>query len=111
MQRHGWQGPVDGSWNPTAVLTADSTSRRALCPRCGSDRAVDYGAQVGCGRCGACWQADANLVVELPPSRAHRPVTSEPTARTTAPPPLSTARPASPGPAGSRRTDDPPDPA
>ena len=78
MQRQGWQGPVDGSWNPTAVLAPDSTSRRALCPRCGSDRAVDYGAQVGCGRCGACWQADANLVVELPPSRPARAVAPPP---------------------------------
>lgn len=28
-----------------------------LCPRCGSDRAVSFGAQYSCGRCGAVWQA------------------------------------------------------
>lgn len=27
-----------------------------LCPRCGIDRAVDYGARYSCGRCGAGWQ-------------------------------------------------------
>ena len=32
-----------------------------LCPRCGSDRVTGYGAQAGCGRCGATWQADALL--------------------------------------------------
>jgi hypothetical protein len=64
MQHYGWQAPADTSWH--------EVTRRALCPRCGADRAVDYGAQVGCGRCGACWQADAHLVVELPPPRATR---------------------------------------
>ncbi len=29
----------------------------ALCPRCGADRAVSFGAQYSCGRCGAVWQA------------------------------------------------------
>lgn len=27
-----------------------------LCPRCGADRAVSFGAQYSCGRCGAVWQ-------------------------------------------------------
>lgn len=30
---------------------------RPLCPRCGADRAVSYGARYSCGRCGAGWQA------------------------------------------------------
>jgi ribosomal protein S27AE len=32
-----------------------------LCPRCGSDRVTDHGAQARCGRCGATWQADSQL--------------------------------------------------
>jgi DNA-directed RNA polymerase subunit M/transcription elongation factor TFIIS len=31
------------------------------CPRCGSELVVDYQAQLGCGHCGATWQADASL--------------------------------------------------
>jgi ribosomal protein S27AE len=42
-----------------------------LCPRCGSDRLAGYGAQTGCIRCGATWQADS-LVPE--PRRSDRPV-------------------------------------
>lgn len=30
-----------------------------LCPRCGSELAGSFGAQVGCGHCGGNWQADA----------------------------------------------------
>jgi len=32
---------------------------RLWCPRCGSEQVADYGSQVGCGHCGATWQADA----------------------------------------------------
>lgn len=28
------------------------------CPRCGSELVIPYGAQLGCGHCGATWQAD-----------------------------------------------------
>ncbi len=27
------------------------------CPRCGAQRPIDYGSRVGCGSCGALWQA------------------------------------------------------
>jgi ribosomal protein S27AE len=47
------------------------------CPRCGSKRIADYGAQVICGHCGATWQADALLVepgrpTEPPPDPGRR---------------------------------------
>jgi hypothetical protein len=73
MERQLWYRPTaTDSWNRTAAALAADYGRRALCPRCGSDRAVDYGAQVGCGRCGACWQADAELTIELPAARPDR---------------------------------------
>ncbi|HVQ90138.1 MAG TPA: hypothetical protein VMU51_03790 [Mycobacteriales bacterium] len=40
-----------------------SRPARVWCPRCGSERIADYGSQVGCGHCGATWQAEA-LVAE-----------------------------------------------
>lgn len=42
---------------------------RVFCPRCGSERIADYGAQVGCGRCGATWQAEAPVAESPAPGR------------------------------------------
>jgi ribosomal protein S27AE len=44
---------------------------RVFCPRCGSDRIADYGAQVGCGHCGATWQAEAPVAELSPHSVRH----------------------------------------
>lgn len=49
-----------GGAHAAAGLDAVAELRRwyaALCPRCGADRAVSFGAQYSCGRCGAVWQA------------------------------------------------------
>jgi hypothetical protein len=79
MQRQPWYRlAATDSRQPTAASLTGDYGRRALCPRCGSDRAVDYGAQVGCGRCGACWQADAELTIELPAAHPDRYVTGRP---------------------------------
>jgi hypothetical protein len=83
MARHAWTGPHPGnpvsrpaaadggwddtSWNPTAEFLAGEYRPRSLCPRCGSDRAVDYGAQLGCGRCGASWQPDVEVLRDARP--------------------------------------------
>jgi uncharacterized low-complexity protein len=48
-----------------------SRSARLWCPRCGSEQSVDYGAQVGCGHCGATWQADALLAEPRRPTGPH----------------------------------------
>jgi ribosomal protein S27AE len=44
----------------------------AACWRCGSSLLAGYGAQVGCGHCGATWQAD---VAPPTPARPQQPGT------------------------------------
>lgn len=38
-------------------LRATVTASMPACPRCDSDRTVNYGARCGCRACGATWQA------------------------------------------------------
>lgn len=50
----GGDGRMPAGDGPVATLREWYSE---LCPRCGVDRAVSYGAQYSCGRCGAVWQA------------------------------------------------------
>lgn len=44
-----------------------SRPARMFCPRCGSQQVADYGTQVGCGPCGATWQAEAPVAEPVAP--------------------------------------------
>jgi ribosomal protein S27AE len=48
-------------WLCAAAMTG-LPAPRTLCPRCGSEQIVNYGAQIGCGHCGRTWQADTTRV-------------------------------------------------
>ena len=70
--RHHWPSDTEAvllGWY-AGLDAAGDLQPPPLCPRCGSDRVTDYGAQADCGRCGATWQADV-LLAE--PRRANGP--------------------------------------
>jgi uncharacterized low-complexity protein len=60
MAQHAADEPVDSAWSAqddAAAVRALKAWYAQLCPRCGSDGAIRYGAKLGCGRCGAISQA------------------------------------------------------